>query len=91
MGKVKTPTIMENDSRASEHHKAKFWRQHVVHLSIDKLAELTGYSSRAIYLMELGCTAQGKKVRPWVWQRYKMACAAVHFNRTGKSFDWGIS
>jgi len=56
-------------------------------LSIDQLAERTGYSPRTIYLMELGCTAHGQKIKPWVWQRYKRACAAVHLDHTSK-FDW---
>ncbi len=86
---VKAPTI--RPETGPEHHKAKWWRMHCANLTIDRLAELTGYSKRAIYLMELGCTAKGKKVQPWVWQRYKRACQAVHSELMHPTvpFNWG--
>ena len=83
-----TPAPTIRPETQAEHHKAKWWRRTVVKLSIDRLAELTGYSSRAIYLMELGCTASGKRVSPWVWTRYKMACTGVHYTLNRKPFEW---
>ena len=63
---------------------------HVAQLSIERLAEATGYVPRTIYLMEAGCTAHGKKIQPWVWHRYKLCCAAVHQQLSnGKQFEWG--
>lgn len=89
---MKKPTIIEESpGLVKEHARAKFWRQHIARLSIDQLASLTGYSTRAVYLMELGCDAKGKKIRPWVWQRYKMACAGVHFVAVRHCpFDWEV-
>ena len=82
----------------TEHQKAKAWRESR-NLTPERLAELTGYSTVTLYWMERGCTPplrnaksgrpKDRKIRPWVWQRYKMACAAVdHQLRTGKGFDW---
>jgi hypothetical protein len=89
--KPKIPRVREESG--TEHHKAKFWRLHTVGITIDRLAELTGYSPRSIYLMELGCDAKGKKIKPWVWLRYKRACqgAAVEraLNEHKQTFNWG--
>lgn len=93
---LKKLTIMENDSKASEHAKAKWWRQRVMGMDIPALAEATGYSSRVVYLMENGVNSLGRKVKPWVWQRYKLCCAAVaaqagRFGNTSQrqhNFDW---
>ena len=82
---MKSPTVRVETQM--EHHKAKWWRQHVARLSIDQLAQQTGYAARTIYLMELGCNAHGKKIQPWVWHRYKRTCAAVHFD-PGNKFNW---
>ena len=36
-----------------------------------------------------GGNAKDRKIRPWVWHRYKLACAAVdHQLKTGKAFEW---
>ena len=57
-----------------------------------ELAELTGYTPQTIKLMEAGINSKGQRVVPWVWQRYKMACAAAHAWRfgwpAGALFDW---
>ena len=71
-----------------EHELARRWRERHK-LSRPKLAELTGYSPLAIYWMERGLSARGKPVWPQVWQRYKMACAAVHARLTADmEFSW---
>ena len=78
------PTVIEENSNR-ECHRAKWWRLHVIGLTVEQLAELTGYSTMAIYLMERGINSSGHLVKPWAWQRYKMACAgAVH----GREFNW---
>ena len=88
--KQKALTIMENDSRASEHAKAKWWRLHIAGLSIKNLSELSGYAQRTIYQMETGCDHRGKKIPTESWQRYKLCCAAIHSHlRGGKYFNWG--
>ena len=77
----------------TEHAKAKAWREKRG-LTVDKLAELTGYGPRMIFWMELGQSPpsgsrKATKVAPWVWQRYKMMCAGVEAQlKTGKEFDW---
>ena len=74
----------------TQYEKARRWRQHA-NLSIDRLAELTGYSREAIYCFERGQSPNTKdgKIRPQVWLRYKNACAGLlHELRTGKKFNW---
>lgn len=86
--KPKLPTIIEeNESR--EPAQAKWWRINVARLTVQELADLTGYSTLAIYLMERGITSSGSLVKPWAWRRYKMACAGVeHQLLNGFSFEW---
>ena len=72
--------------------RARAWRQSR-NLSIDDLAELTGYSAAAISLMERGLTGRSKgkwtKIRPYAWQRYRMACAGAEAQlKTKKEFNW---
>lgn len=80
------------------HQKAKLWREDH-DLSVDELAELTGYSPKSIYWFEKGVTPpmrnhkgghpHDRRHKPWVWQRYRMACAGVEAQlRTRKPFDW---
>jgi hypothetical protein len=86
--KPKFPTIIE-ESSSREPFKAKWWRTNVVKLRAMELAQLTGYSVPAIYLMERGISADGRLVRPWVWRRYKMACAGVEYQVLhGREFEW---
>lgn len=76
-----------------EHDKAKAWREKR-ELSVARLAELTGYTVRSIYWLELGLSppnasrAKPAKVAPWIWQRYKMMCAGVDAQLNGTEFDW---
>lgn len=73
-----------------ENQKAKEWR--VKHnLSLDQLAELTGYSVPAIRKFEQGArnTKIGEKHSVWTQQRYRMACAGAAAQlRTGRVFEW---
>ncbi|HTQ99241.1 MAG TPA: helix-turn-helix transcriptional regulator [Candidatus Acidoferrum sp.] len=74
-----------------QHEQARQWRIRRG-FSVDKLAELTGYSREAIYAMERGesTRAGAGKVKEWVWHRYKMCCAGVDAQiRSGLNFDWG--
>lgn len=78
--------------------KARRWRE-ARGLSLDQLAGLTGYSVLSIRWMEKGVTpplrrAKGgnphdRSIAPWVFQRYRMACAGVDRQlKTGKPFAW---
>ena len=81
-----------------EHHRARAWRDRHG-LSTRELATLTGYSVEAVNWFLRGETppmrrAKGGKpkdrtIAPWVWHRWRLACAAVdHQLRTRKMFDW---
>ena len=78
----------------SEHERARSWRE-ARGLSRDQLADATGYAPVTVYWMEQGLSPPrpGKKsraVKPWVFQRFKMACAGVEYRlRAGKPFNWG--
>jgi transcriptional regulator with XRE-family HTH domain len=77
----------------TEHQRAKAWREKR-NLSVDQLADLTGYGRRMLYWMERGesppnSTRKAAPIAPWIWQRYKMMCAGVEAQlRSGKEFDW---
>lgn len=70
-------------------------------LTIATLAEKTGYAVETIYKYErLGLpeTAVGRPrlrqpapgaIEPWVWQRYRLACAGVEAEiQSGEKFEW---
>jgi len=84
------PSIREEPT--TENARAAWWRQRIMRLQPRELAELTGYTPQTIKLMEAGINSKGQRVVPWVWQRYKMACAAAHAWRfgwpAGALFDW---
>lgn len=76
-----------------EHERAQKWRERQK-LSREELGNAIGYSALAIYWFERGETppsrnvksgSQSREIKPWVWLRYKMACAG--FSRRNK-FDW---
>ena len=77
----------------TEHAKAKAWREKRG-LTVDRLAELTGYGVRSVYWFELGLSPpipphRAAKVKPWLWQRYKNICAGVEAQlKSGREFDW---
>jgi DNA-binding XRE family transcriptional regulator len=77
----------------SEHVKAKRWRESLG-LSHEQLGERIGYSREAIYWFERGMTPprnyvnklkKGRAIDPFVWRRYKMACAGY---AAGRTFNW---
>lgn len=72
------------------HQQARAWRERR-QLTLDQLADLTGYSVPAIRKFEAGWrnTKAGVKHSEWTWQRYRMTCAAVEVQlRTGREFAW---
>ena len=72
------------------HEAAKSWRLKRK-LTLDQLAELTGYSVPAIRKFEAGSRnkAAGEGHSEWTWQRYQMACAGAEAQiKTGKEFGW---
>lgn len=76
----------------TEHERAKAWRIRRG-LSIDDLAELTGYSKVAIYKFEAGYRADENGAKwqhsEWVLQRYRLACAGVAAQLdSGRVFAW---
>lgn len=80
----------------NEFEKARRWREKAG-LTVDQLAEKTGYSREAIYLFEKGFTYNGRTARDKiktkalsdsVWHRYRMACAGVRAALNGSSFNW---
>jgi hypothetical protein len=86
---LKRPTIIETTG-SREPAQAAWWRRTVVKLSHDQLAELTGYSSRAIYAFEQGTNGRGKPHKAWAWQRYRRACQGVDAELIGRRrFNWG--
>ena len=75
--------------------KARQWRESL-NLTQPELAAIIGYSSLSIYWFEQGKTPPGRgkgkdrSIKPEVWQRFKMACAAAHVQiKSGNTFDWG--
>ena len=78
----------------TEHEKAREWRERR-NLTLDHLAGLSGYSVSALSWFERGLTPQrpkknkDRKIKWYVWQRYKLAMAAVEQElKTGEKFEW---
>jgi transcriptional regulator with XRE-family HTH domain len=69
---------------AREHHDAHEWRK-AMKLSRRELAELTGYSERAIQNFEQGKRHDGAPITAESMRAYKVACG---FLTAGLSFDW---
>jgi transcriptional regulator with XRE-family HTH domain len=72
------------------HESAKAWRVKR-NLTLDELAELTGYSVPAIRKFEQGSRngKAGEMHSEWAMQRYRMACAGAAAQlRTGRTFEW---
>lgn len=68
------------------HERAKQWREKLG-LSVDRLADVTGFSRSTIFDMESGFQrTTGKPVEPRAFQRYRLTCAAI--NSGAESFDW---
>lgn len=72
------------------HEQAKAWRVKRK-LTLDQLADLTGYSVPAIRKFEQGSrnSKAGEDHSEWTWQRFRMACAGAEAQiRTGRAFGW---
>jgi DNA-binding XRE family transcriptional regulator len=72
------------------YERAKAWRQRLS-LSVDELAELTGYTKQAIWKFEAGARNIKRKEphSEWTWQRYQMACAGAAAQlKSGRAFEW---
>lgn len=68
--------------------KVRAWRERVG-LTVEALADASGYSQAAIYQFERGVNGYGDQHSEWAWQRYRLVCAAItHQMRTGKEFTW---
>jgi len=82
----------------TEYQKARQWRE-ARGLSLDQLAELTGYGVGSIRWFEKGLTPplrraksgrpQDRTIAPWVWTRYRLVCSGADRQlRSGKEFQW---
>ena len=91
----KTPTIIQTTHTTQLEAARYVWWRKARNLDVQQLADLTGYSTQAIYLMERGIISTGEPVKPWAWQRFKMCCAGVElYMQTvqagqAKLFNWG--
>lgn len=62
----------------TEYQKLKRWREQTVRLTVQQLADRTGYSFGRIYEFERGERQEGL-------ERFKLVCAGVF---AGDGFDW---
>jgi DNA-binding XRE family transcriptional regulator len=85
------------NTEVQEHQKLKAWREKLG-LDHEELGQLIGYSRETVYWMERGETPprrykgapkHDRVIDPWVWQRFKMACAGLAAQyRSGRKFNW---
>lgn len=73
-----------NKKHIPEHERARQWRE-ACGLTRAALSELTGYSPRAIGLLESGKNNNGDAIDPATMHRYRLVCAAI---MAGLDFDW---
>lgn len=83
----------------SEFARARRWRESL-DLDQAELGEQIGYSRMSVYWFEKGKTppvknakykrpVHDRKINPWVWHRYKLACAGFAAQLASrKKFDW---
>jgi transcriptional regulator with XRE-family HTH domain len=70
------------------HEQARSWRLRRK-LTIEQLAELTGYSVPAIYSFERGSRGAAESHSDWTLQRYRMACSGAERQiKSGRPFEW---
>lgn len=68
--------------------QAREWRE-AHKITVQDLADLTGYSVASIYQFERGVDGNGEPPSEWSWQRYRLCCGAIaHQLKTGKEFQW---
>lgn len=81
-----------------EHTKARQWRE-ARGLTMQQLADLTGYAQPTLWWFEKGMTppkrlaksgnARDRSIDPNVWNRFRLVCSGVDRQlRSGKEFDW---
>jgi hypothetical protein len=83
-----------------EHTRAAAWAERC-QLDTSTLATATGYAAVTIYWflrgevpVERNAKSGGtsRRIKPWVWQRFKRACgdvdAEIHGRTAGQQFDW---
>lgn len=77
-----------------EHIKAKRWRERR-ELTVEEVAEKTGFSVRAVYKFESGVSygvsglkKDAQPIPDESWRRYRMACAGVQAELGGWKFNW---
>lgn len=76
-----------------ESRRARQWME-ARGLTQARLAELTGYAEITLYWffrneVPPDRRRTGGKIQPYVWQRFKMCCAAVEAQlKNGEGFDW---
>jgi transcriptional regulator with XRE-family HTH domain len=74
----------------TEYEQAKAWRV-AKGLSLDDLADLTGYSRTSILWFERGALPSGKEINKFAWHRYKRICQAIDADLNPVLFGWGGS
>jgi transcriptional regulator with XRE-family HTH domain len=75
------------NAKKQESERARQWRL-ARRLTVDHLAELTGWTPQTVYVFERGYQHNGKPVDPFVFWRYRMACAGVEAQLRGLKFNW---
>lgn len=82
-GKSKAKIVAPKPDKPPPHPealRARYWREHVLKWTPERLAEHTGYGVHSIYWYERGMRPSGHPIGQDAWLRYKMACAGVLFN-----------
>ncbi len=77
----------------TEFEQARAWRQSH-NLSQKKLGELLGYSIEAICWFEKGMVPPNRgdgdrRIKPHIWQRYKLACSGLDMELNEGKWNWG--
>lgn len=78
-----------------EFDRARAWRESL-ELTQAQLGEKIGYARETVWWFERGATPPNRgngasgKIKPWVWLRYKMACAGYAASIGGSLFDWQV-
>jgi len=77
-----------------EHERVRLWMAKYG-IDVAELAQLTGYSTQALYWMIRGLAPPNRtrkkpgSIQPWIWQRFKRCCQGVDAElRTKKEFNW---
>ena len=83
----------------TEYQRAKKWRERLG-MTVDRLAELSGYSRESILVFERGTTPsrtwstklaryEPKTIPDHIWQRYRNVCCGVEAQlKQRRQFSW---